>query len=92
MLVNPLGGHVVGRTDEGVCDGRLRAEEPAQAEIADFHHALGCDEYVGRLDICPKKRVWILCNKNKLKSKSVFSSWGKSFIMTRFNFFVIILT
>ncbi len=55
VLVDPLGGHVVGRTNKGVCDSRLRAEEPAQAEIANFHHALGCDEYVGRLDICPEK-------------------------------------
>ncbi len=57
VLVDPLGGHVVGCSDEGVSDSRLRAEEPAQAEIADFHHALSCDKYVGRLDVCNEKHV-----------------------------------
>ena len=60
VLVDPLRRHVVGRSNEGVGDGCLRAEEPAQAEIADFHHALGCDEHVGRLDVCPEKNIVVI--------------------------------
>ena len=51
MFVDSLRRHVVGRPDERVRHRRLRAEEPAQAEVADLHHALSGDEHVGRLDV-----------------------------------------
>ena len=54
MLVDALGGHVVGRAHQRVRNVGLGAEETTQSQIAELDYAVGSDENVSGFNICKK--------------------------------------
>ena len=38
---------------------RLRAEESAKSQVAEFHHSLSCYKHIGRFDISVHDPTWV---------------------------------